>query len=99
MNASHLHQRACLGPPALLGKEVECVIQLKGSTLPGHRRAQRRAGEIGSDTAHPGGSLSEDLWEVGRAPSLPTLSVFLVPVRPASRPSGRLRLSAPAARR
>lgn len=29
-----------------------------------HLRAQRRAGEIGSDTAHPGDSLSEDLWEV-----------------------------------
>lgn len=39
-----LHQRACLYPlpsaaapcpPALLGNEVECVIQLKGSALPG----------------------------------------------------------------
>lgn len=48
-----------------------------------HLRAQRRAGEIGSDTAHPGDSLSEDLWEVDVLHPC-RLSVFLVPVRPAS---------------
>lgn len=63
-----------------------------------HLRAQKRAGELGSDTAHPGASLSEDLWEVDVL--IPADSVCLPgtcpPSQPAPQPAASLspRLSA-----
>ncbi|TWW74950.1 hypothetical protein D4764_14G0009530 [Takifugu flavidus] len=53
-----------------------------------HLRAQSRAGEIGSDTAHPGDSLSEDLWEVDVLhPCRLCLSSRYLSAQPASPPA------------